>query len=306
MPEHVRQHLLQGYDETLLIADGGVTGLHQNDFRITSGEQAEFMPLGHMNQMPEFVVVGDSHAQQMYAGFNELCKTQNINGVFLSSVVLPYHDYYQYGSPSYNWNEEKYNAFVNWLKAHPEIHTIVICHHWESSLAPRSVISWDMKKHKRTRQHNIEQLKQFFTDLKQIGKQVVVITHAPVLLGFENAKDLDQGLEYARWRYFRYGTAMPMHDKDPIILTQEMYTKALNEENNVLYMLENEGYCRVLDLSAAYFSKGPILLYSDGRLNFRDRGHITPPFSIEVLAQSSHTFLEMLKAQREKVRKQAD
>ena len=71
-------------------------------------------------------------------------------------------------------------------------------------------------------------------------------------------------------------------------------------------MLENEGYCRVLDLSAAYFCKGPILLYSGGRLNFRDRGHITPPFSIEVLAQSSHTFLEMLKTQREKVRKQAD
>ena len=159
MPEHVRQHLLQGYDETLLISDGGVTGLHQNDFRITSGEQAEFMPLGHMNQMPEFVVVGDSHAQQMYAGFNELCKTQNINGVFLSSVVLPYHDYYQYGSPSYNWNEEKYNAFINWLKAHPEIHTIVICHHWESLLAPRSVISWDMKKtsaHTRTKHRAVK------------------------------------------------------------------------------------------------------------------------------------------------------
>jgi len=304
MPEHVRKHLLQGYDETLLIADGGVTGLHQNDFRITSGEQAEFIPLGHMNQMPEFVVVGDSHAQQMYAGFNELCKTKNINGVFLSSVVLPYHDLYHYGSPSYCWDSEKYYAFLNWLKEHPEIHTIVIGHHWESALAPRSVIAWDMKKYKRTRQQNIEHLKHFFADLKQIGKQVIVLTHAPVLLGFENAKDLDQGLEYARWRHFRYGTAMPMHDKDPIILTQEMHTKEYQDATNALYMLENEGYCRVLDLNEIYFSKGPILLYSGERLNFRDRGHITPPFSVEVLAQISDTFLELLKTQRAKVRNQ--
>ena len=306
MPEHVHRHLLQGYDKTLLISDGGVTGLHQNNFRITSGEQAEFLPLGRMEQMPEFVVVGDSHAQQMYAGFNELCKAQNINGVFFSSVILPVCNQYIGISPSYTWSKEKHQAFITWLKAHPEIHTVVIAQHWEPRVNPGDIITWEKIRKYRTKEAGTENLKQFCADLQQAGKQVIVITHSPMLLGFENANDLGQGLEYARWRHFRYGTAMPMNDKDPIILTEEMYTKEHGETNKILHMLEKEGYCRVLDLHKAYFSKGPIFLYSGERLNFRDNGHITPAVGIEVMTQSSEVFVEMLKNGRVRTHQQAN
>ena len=127
-----------------------------------------------------------------------------------------------------------------------------------------------------------------------------------MLLGFENANDLGQGLEYARWRHFRYGTAMPMNDKDPIILTEEMYEKEHGETKEILHMLEKEGYCRVLDLHKAYFSKGPIFLYSGERLNFRDNGHITPAVGIEVMTQSSEVFVEMLKNGRVRTHQQAN
>ena len=298
MPPHIQQHLSQGYDSSLLISDAGVTGLHHNEYSIASGAQADFLPLGPMNGLPEYVVVGDSHAQQLYAGFNELSKALNINGVFFSSVIIPVYDQYIDASPSYTWSKEKYQAFIAWLKAHPEIHTVVIAQHWKARIDAREIITWDKIRQYRTREACTDNLKQFCTDLQQAGKQVICISQTPILLGFENPQELDQCLEYARWRVFRYGTAMPLHEHDPIILTREMHADKYREEDHILLSLEKEGYCKVLDLREAMFEKGPMFLYSDNILNFRDNGHITPPRAINILTQKTDIFFELIKQQR--------
>lgn len=304
MPVHIQQHLEMGYDSSLLVSDAGVTGLHLNEYSIGSGEQADFLPLGPMDGLPEYVVVGDSHAQQLYAGFNELSKTNHLNGVFFSSVIIPVHNQYIDASPSYTWSKEKYHAFISWLKAHPEIHTVVIAQHWKARIDARDVISWEKIRQYRTKEECTGNLKQFCSDLQQAGKQVICISQTPILLGFEDPQKLGQCLEYARWRQFRYGTALPLYEHDPVILTREMHAKKYQEEDHILLTLEKEGYCKVLDLREAMFGNGSMHLYSNNRLNFRDNGHITPPQAVDILTQQTTRFVELIKQQRQQSTKQ--
>ena len=221
----------------------------------------------------------------------EICKDRNISGVFLSTVVVPLWDWYTDDSASYSWNREKYDAFRNWLKAHPEIHTVVVAQYW-NRIIERKIIDWDKNRKIVPEEQCIQRFEKFCSDMQKDGKQVIVLTQTPILVGFPNNDSLGQGLEYARWRLFRYGTTEPMHAADPTLLSQNMYNSSFRKVNTVLQSLCKKNFCKVLDLTI--FDKGDIKLLSNDILNFKDRGHITPALAIEILGRSSDKFIQLL------------
>ena len=84
--EHIRypQSVWDGYCEKLLCGDSGTQTLLRSE-----DVTPDIISLSGKKASPQFVLVGNSVAQQMYAGFHEVCKARNIPGVHLTTIVTP-------------------------------------------------------------------------------------------------------------------------------------------------------------------------------------------------------------------------
>lgn len=285
--------LLQAFDKSQFVSDPGASILMTDRPGLRPGEQADFLPIGNMTKQPEFVLVGDSHAQQIYPGFHEMSKDNALSGFFLSSIVVPFWNQYWYGSASYSWSKDKAYSFLSWLKAHTEIHTIVVAQNW-ARIKIANICDWDKKVTPQTPNDYILSLKEFCSQINAIGKQVILLGQAPIFYGFKNDMEMGSGTEYARWRLRFHGSLIPTSENDPMVLTEAMHQTHNQMYTDMLKTLEREGYCKVLFLEKALFNQGSFYLFEDGVLNLRDRAHITPPAAIKIINLISQDFIHLL------------
>ncbi len=97
-------------------------GLMGKPLRLGSGEAA-----------PEFLFIGDSHAQHLYDALHEACLSAGLRGIYLNNTVSPYHGLIQpqVGADTCQWNPEIEQLLLNYLDNHPGITRVLIAQCWQ-------------------------------------------------------------------------------------------------------------------------------------------------------------------------------
>ncbi len=289
--EAVSDSLYVGYNSEKLVANSGTMGLMHDR---VEGKPQCIMPIGECTK-PEFVLIGDSNTQHLYSGFHELSKNKLLQGVHLTTIIVPLEDRYVYfDDPGYNWDKEKSNALYAWLSSHPEIHTVVISNLWSSRLFARKTTNWDCKQIEPSFADNAEMLRGFCSKLKQIGKHVVLVMPSPIFRALD--KELyGTGVEYARWLERRSGGEMDIaNTNSPFVLTNKEYTEYYKQVLELFNKWEDEAFCSVLHIEKSMFKDGNFLGLKNGTLYCRDDTHITPPAAIEIMEGVADEFEQLI------------
>ena len=218
--------------------------------------------MGNSDLPPTILLMGDSHADHFYAGMDHLFREKNISGVFLTSIVLPYHGIECYMDPQYYWNAEKEEALMKWLGAHPEISHIIIGQLHEVRV-------------KKYGQESIEHsMRDFLSQLKKQGKKVIVISETPVFtIGLLQ--------HYAKIFTLR-ATSLDDHEAFHSECTREEFMERCAAIHPVLAKMEQEGLCTVVDPLKTLAPGESFYSHKGKELLMRDNNHMYPNMSIEM------------------------
>ncbi|MDO5469999.1 MAG: acyltransferase family protein [Akkermansia sp.] len=291
--EHTNYHpsVHIGYDDKLLKGEGGTQALLRAQKTLPP-----ILSLSGIKEKPQFVLIGNSVAQQLYAGFHEIAKQKKISGIHLTTIIFPLWNVHCWLNDSYCWTEEKANAFIDWLKQQPDIHTIVVSYLWKSEFSQLSkYTTWGGQTMPRTPATMHEAAKDFCTKIKEIGKHVVFLTPTPVFMEFEDKSLLGKGEDYVQWRKQRKDIIAPHNEEDPFVISKKEYMSFNEEIFTMLHKLESEGYCKLLHIEHGIFQDGNFSGLHKGVLFGRDKTHITPPASIYILQKVADEFEEIIK-----------
>lgn len=240
--------------------------------------------LGTRNQQASFVLLGDSHAQAFFAGFDICCKKYNITGVYFSSIMIPFWNREVLPvTQQYFYNRAKGESFIQWLKSQPQIKTVVVAQYWTrlSSLN----LDWDRHPVSSDIEESAKALREFCLQVKSSGKQLVFMGPLP---NFEESKMLS----YARW-LARKG--MPLDAVHAgFIRTKDEHDKMFAKEVAVLRSLQDEGLCHVCFPAEAMFENGSIKAIDKGVILYKDGNHVTGVGSAKILDSQMPALLPLL------------
>ena len=288
-----------GYDSNLLKENSGTLALMRS-----SGPVVPILSLSGMCAPPQFVLVGNSVAQELYAGFHTICKERKIPGVHLTTIVIPLWDVHVGLSESYNWTEEKAEAFISWLRHQRDLHTVVVSYLWKSKAVASDSTYLTWKGHRR--QHSPETLyestRKFCERVKAAGKQVVIITPTPVFSGFEESWQIWNGEDYVQLRKLKGESIVPQREDDPFVISKKKYMEFNDDVFEMLHLLESEGWCQLLHIEDGIFREGNFAGVHNGTLFCRDKTHITPPASIYIMQGVANQFEEIIKYNQSRYR----
>ena len=218
--------------------------------------------LGNGEREPNVVLMGDSHADSFFAGMDTLFRQQGWSGVYLTSIVCPFHNREYRNRDDYKWNDQKGKELLKWLAAHPELHYVVIAQFWNSRFV------------RITQSVNERDLRAFLQELKAIGKEVVLIADTPVF-------DTDPAQHYVKILAYR-GT--PLGDRSSLSssCSRERHYQRHKIIYPILRKMEQEGLCKIVD---------PLKILAPGECFYSTRGntvlmyddhHMNPGLSIEI------------------------
>ncbi len=290
---HYPASVYNGYDKALMKGNRGTQDLLRDPH---TRETASLLSLSGINTAPQFVLVGNSVAQQLYAGFHEICKERRIPGIHLTSIIFPLWNQHVWINDSYYWTEQKAKAFIAWLRCQPDIHTVVVSYLWKSQehSKPVKCRTWDGKTIYKNYEVDLSAAKEFCLQIKKAGKHVVIITPTPVFSEFENNAQLGKGEDYIQWKKMR-GEDVCLNGDDAFVITKEEYMNFNAEIFELLSQLEREGYCQLLHIEQGIFQNGHFHGLHNRLLFCRDKTHITPAASIKIMQNVADEFESIIR-----------
>lgn len=186
------------------------------------------MAMGDASRPASVVLIGDSHATHLYAGFDVFCRREGITGVYFMPIVMPFLHWEINRRAGYEYNLYKEAALLRWLAAHREITHVVISQHWQwRTVSPRTCSVEKME----------QDLRAFLQTLQAMGKQVV-------LMGSSPAYPAGVPTRFHRVLALR---RMSMSDVPTIVCTQEQYRDQVAQVMPMLRRMESEGLCCLVD-----------------------------------------------------------
>lgn len=299
--EQVPEVLFEKFNQEEMCANIGTFSML---YDVTKPPYPVLMPLGASSDRPEFVLLGDSNAQHWYSGLNEFCHKQGISGLHSSTIVVPLMDRYVQRHHSYRWDEAKAKALFNWLEHHSSIHTVLLSNLW-TRLFPRQAKDWQGKNINPTFEENAASLREFCSQLRVQGKQVVLVMPSPILPHLNKQLCGRMG-EYVSWMHFRNKQFDAENDNHPLVLTKSYYEEHYREVLSLFNLWEQEGFCSILHVERAMFNGDRLVGVRNGVMMFRDTTHITPPFSIEIMEQMSADLSDIIQRGRKSRRETAE
>ena len=220
------------------------------------------MDLGVGNKEPSVVLLGDSHAGHAYAGLNEMLKQAKLSGVYLATVVLPFHRYkYSTKNPEYKFYPEKEEALMNWLAAHPELKHVIIAQWWHFRLKdhPKSGATKDFT----------NDLRLFLQRIREMGKSVIIIGPGP-----EFAQNSMQ-------HYYKILNTKAKHAATVAqVCTREQYLALNGKVIKQLKQLESEGMCTLIEPLQVLGEQESFPSVRGNTLLLHDTNHMTSDYSI--------------------------
>lgn len=280
---------MNAYNQETNIPYGGagiVRKLSGKNCTIQQDKISPFLQIGRDDVSPSFVLIGDSHSMMSYPGIDVVCKEENISGVLMNTLLLPFWNE-EYGSPkdSYAINQHKTQDFMKWLEKHDELHSVVVIFSWYWATNMLNCTSSDIADPIAI-QKNMASMEAWLSELKKRNKEAIVFLPYP---RFKS----NNMLMYARHRARRELTNTPMHSD--FIVTHEDYQKQWGSCIHALRTFESKGLCHVLDPSPHLFSNKECHAIHGNNIIFFDCNHISADSSINVAKALQKDIARLLK-----------
>ncbi len=267
---HLRQEedptLYVGFDkEKIWYYQGWIT---QTGVKLPREKRKVWMHrLGVESKTPSFVLMGDSHAGHYVTGLDTLCKENDVAGINLTTLVVPFWNrLLPEQRTNYYFNKEKAEAILSWLKQHPELTHIIIGQLWDRPKYLKQ--DWDNNTIPTPLEEtNLPMLREFCQQLKSIGKQVIIMGPEPIFQ------------EQTPMRYFRYlkrngyTSADKPHPK--CICNEENYFSMFSKIIDYMNQMQQDDLCQVLYPHLFLFEQGQVGLEKQGVIIYRDDEHLS-------------------------------
>lgn len=226
--------------------------------------------IGAHPENADFLLIGDSHAEALYPGFDVWAKKGDYNGAYLHTYVIPLDDVYSEYRPYQRWDREKCHALYEYLKRNKQIKTVFIA----NFLSPRfgnCYVDWKGEKRvfSESGQYNYTCFYNFLKRVRETGKKIVVFTDVPKF----GLHDLQV---YVKCQLL-YGRPI---DVSKLTCSRDDYEKSNAGINEQLARWEKEGLCTVLHPETVLFTRDSFCCFQQNELLYMDGDHLSLDGSI--------------------------
>lgn len=221
---------------------------------------------GHEN--PQYVLWGDSHAMALAPGFNSFSLSTGINGLYINRKHTLLRGT---NSRLYPDNSQWIEQILEWLKKHPELHTVILVNRWAvrsqgwANESGRKVVYTRLDGQGASSEDIFELgITQICAELKKMGKQVIIITSVP-----EQGMDVPEKLQ----RFGIFGLLATSRG-----ISEAEYDERQHEANIVFKKLQDNNLAQIIWVKQVFFPNGQILpLLLPGQISmYRDDDHLSP------------------------------
>ncbi len=250
-----------------------------------NGVPFSLLHIGDKSKTPFFVLMGDSHAEHLYAGLDQAMRKAKLSGVYFTPYTVPFYDI---PLRQFNVNPGTIRATFEWLRANPHLTHVIIGQRWisrwdgyywgdkktrawsllsdASSLRNRKYTPDELQSRRRISQA----LREYLSVLRDMGKKVILIAPTPE---FGSALLFNKVLQ---WRND------PALTKATMNCTREAYLAYNDQVFKVFRQLRDEGLCEAIiePLSTLRQDEDGFPCVKDGRYLMRDGNHLSTYGSI--------------------------
>lgn len=238
--------------------------------------------LGEKSKEPFFVLIGDSHAEAMQIGFDDVSREKGISGLAVGVKTCPL-----YGIEITNTFVNAIEPFIGWLKQAPHIKTVIIMCRWNTRLSGSSASQKLYRKGgviPKDTSGNTELLEEGLTEtckqIKALGKEVILLGPIPEMRN-------NPGLEIRR-------RIMLGHDISDIgdSITQSDFMIKESIVMSMLKRIEKKGFARIVYPHTVLINEGKYQSFEKGKLLYHDSNHLSGEGSRKVIhGLYEHIFL---------------
>lgn len=95
-----------------------------------------FFQIGDSSIPPNFILLGDSHAEALYPGLDIVGRKEGWSGIYVHSYVMPFWDYHYPCLVDYQlWTQDKAEQLLEYLAKHSEIKSVFLAQRWHVRLS---------------------------------------------------------------------------------------------------------------------------------------------------------------------------
>ncbi len=222
------------------------------------------------DQIPFFLLMGDSHGYHLYDGLYEQCREHQVRGVMLNNSVAPYWNVHRvtktYGDAT--WTPEKADALLHYLQEHPELRYVLIVQRWDHRLTVSQETDHDWRTGASLRDLEAfsaatsEGLRETCRQLQALGRKVILLGSTPV---FDHPSPMDE------WnRCSKLGLPMPERS-----ISREEHANRQSHTWKLLHQLQEEGLATCIDLAEPLRAGDSYPARMDGEFLYVDTNHLS-------------------------------
>ncbi len=228
--------------------------------------------LGNPSERPDFILIGDSHAEALYPGLDVLSKEEGWSGVYLHTYVIPLSSYFSLYRPYQLWDAEKEAQLIRFLKENDHITTVFIANFWTAR--------FDRNYYEPSGKYvdlgnnpgkDYYSFREFVEKIKSLGKKVVVFRDVPLVPSDDFTRHI--------WMCNVYGRPI---DLQKILISRKEYEKLNQKINNFLAAMESDGLCDVLNADEVFFQSETFPVFQNGVFYYLDYSHLSYEGSVLV------------------------
>lgn len=229
-------------------------GKWQNDVIVYTGDR---------EKEPEFVLIGDSHAEAMRTGLDTACREQGIAGLSVAAKTCPLS-----GIEIMNSFSNITEPFMEWLASAPSIRTVIILCRWDTRLSTGEQTLYRKGEaapadRKQNTQLLEEGLRRTCERIKETGREVVLLGPIPELRFSPGS---------AIRRRIMLGQPTEHIGED---VSLEEFMKAEKEVFRILERLESDGLGRLILTHPTLEQNGRFYGMMHDKLFYHDPTHLS-------------------------------
>ena len=219
--------------------------------------------IGNREKEPEFILIGDSHAEALRTGMDAACAEHGVAGLAIQAKTCPLS-----GIDTINSFSNITEPFMEWLAKAPSVRTVIIICRWRSRLGDSDLILY---RHGESVPQDSSQnallleegLRATCKRLREMGKEVVLLSPIPTL-------PISPGS--AIRRHIMLG--LPIDDIGDSVSLEE-FLEDEKEVFRILQTLEADGLGRIVPVHPVLEQNGRFRGLMHDKLFYHDTNHLS-------------------------------
>ncbi len=255
------------YPRKLTPVDTALTGIEQMEALDEKGNMQSSLIcwLGDDKSQPEFVLIGDSHAEALQIGLDDVSRERGRAGLAVCLKTCPLS-----GIEITNTFSNLCEPFMDWLKKSPQVKTVLLMCRWETRLEPTSpqILYRAGEEVPTDGSQNLNYLREGLLETcrrihEECGREVVLLGPVPALPFSPGTR--------VRERVMLGRSTEDLGDFVP----EEEFLRSQSIAMELLRECESRGYARIVWLHPTLLHRGGFCGVRDGKLYYHDSNHLS-------------------------------